>query len=122
MTNQEKYDLLKKYNNGTLKPEVGMYCNQFGYSDAHPYEIIKVSDSGKTLTIRSMESKLDPTWKPEMVAGGYSAHCVNNNSQKWIIKSDAKGYTLKVRLGKKGYSKGTFRVGLNPIRHYDYNF
>ena len=116
------YDNIKDYNNGTLKPEVGMYCNRFFYSDIKPYEIVEVNKTGKTLTLRSVDAELDKSWKPEFIEGGFSGHCTNNNEQKWVFKSNPKNTTFKVRLSKKGYDKGNFYVGPEPRYKFDYNF
>jgi hypothetical protein len=116
------YDNIKDYNNGTLKPEIGMYCNRFFYSDIKPYEIVGVNKTGKTLTLRAMDTKIDKSWKPEFIEGGFSGHCVNNNEQKWTFTSNPKNATFQVRLSKKGYGKGDFYVGPEPRHKYDYNF
>ncbi len=100
------------------------YANHYGYSDVNPYEITRrISD--KTIEIRQMKAERDPSWKPEMVSGGFSFVCLNNNTQKWIITSDESGETIRIRLGKNGWkdSHGN-RYGLSdkPVKFYDYNF
>lgn len=110
------------FNNGTEKVKVGMYCNESGYSDVRPYEVVGVNESGKTITIREMDSKLVDSWKPEMVEGGFAGHCTNNHDQNYEYSSIENGYTMKVRLSTKGWGKGKFHISYIPIRFYDYNF
>ena len=47
------------------------YCNQHGYTDINPYEVIRVV-SDKCLEIRSMKAEKNPDYKPDFVAGGFS--------------------------------------------------
>lgn len=101
------------------------YANQHGYSDVTPYEVVrKVSE--KTLEIRRMKAERDPTWKPEIVPGGFAGHCTNQESQRWIIESDADASITRIRLGKNGQWKsphgGRFQLSDTPRRFYDYNF
>ena len=106
------------------------YCNQHGYTDINPYEVIRVV-SDKCLEIRSMKAEKNPDYKPDFVAGGFSAHCTNNRDQKWIITSDPQGHTIKVRKRKtqKNYGEGIYwhntaryRISDKPYKFYDYNF
>ena len=101
------------------------YANQIGYSDVRPFEIIAVSKSGKQITIREMNAEKDPNWKPEFHVGGFSAHCSNQSSQKWIITSDEDAKPMKAHLRKDGYFHSRYGRQLvedQPRRFYDYNF
>lgn len=101
------------------------YANQIGYSDVRPFEIISVSKSGKQITIREMNAELDPSWKPQFHAGGFSAHCSNQADQKWIITSDENANTIKAYLRKDGRfhsAYGKHKIEDQPRRFYDYNF
>jgi len=62
------------------------HANHCGYSDVHPYEIVRVV-SPKTIEIRLMDAELVEGWKPEIVSGGFSGHCVNQGSQQYNYKS-----------------------------------
>jgi hypothetical protein len=105
--------------------KVGMGATMYGYSDHAPYTVIAVSPSGKTVTLQADDAQLDPSWNPEIVPGGFAGHCVNNNSQQWIIKPNAKNPIVKVRLQKDGSFKtaggSTVRIGYRSKFH-DYNF
>lgn len=130
---------------GAIAPifEVGDGVSIKGYSDVYPYEVIEVSKSGKKVKIREMKAKLDPNWKPEMIPGGFSAHCVNNREQKWILESDEDGAVMEISLRKvklnPRYNNGLVmceqwvpvgqkaKIGDKPVlpfakRFYDYNF
>lgn len=100
------------------------FANLIGYSDITPYEVLRVI-SDKTIEIREMKSELDPSWKPEMIPGGFSAHTVNNSEQKWVITPNVEGLVVRARLQKNGKWKsamGEHRLSTAPRRFYDYNF
>jgi len=112
----------KDLNNGSTTPSVGMFCNQFGYSDVTPYEIVAVSKSGKTLTLRVVDTKLSKTFKPNIEVGGFSGHCTNSDEQEWEYFTNENNPTIKVSLSKKGFGKGRFDVSYLPFKNHDYNF
>ena len=106
-----------------VEPITYTHANNYGYSDIHPYEIVKVV-SQKTIEVRAMDAQLDPSWKPEFVSGGFAGHCVNNSEQRWIFKSNPEGQVVRVRKGKNGWksSCGRHHLDQEPNRKYDYNF
>ena len=106
-----------------IEPITYTHANFYGYSDVNPFEIVKVV-SNKTIEVRAMDAELDPSWKPEFVQGGFVGHCVNNNEQRWIFKSNPKGQVLRVRKGKNGWKSAYGRHSLDqaPHKKYDYNF
>ncbi len=100
------------------------YANLYGYSDVHPYEVVRVI-SEKTMEIRSMDASLDPDWRPEIIPGGFAGHCVNQTDQKWIIESNPSTETIRIRKRKDGkwYScYGKHVLSNEPRKFYDYNF
>ena len=111
-----------EFNDGTKIVKVGMFCNWLGYSDVTPYEIVDVNKSGKTITIREMDAKLVDSFKPEFIAGGFSANCTNQNEQEYDYTSIKDGYTQKVRMSKKGFGLGRFKISYVPCKFHDYNF
>ena len=105
---------------------VGMGVTVLGWSDADPYEIVKIRTSGKTLTIREMKATRNPEWKMEWVQGGFAGHLKNQDEQEWIIESDPDGFEIRAnwsnkfdrfqsKLGKLGKDHGA-------RKHYDFNF
>ena len=101
------------------------YANQLGYSDINPYEVVRVV-SDKCLEVRAMAAERNPEWKPEFVPGGFSAVCLNQNSQEWDINSDPNARAIRIRLRKNGQwyaaSGARYALGDEPVKFYDYNF
>ena len=100
------------------------YANHIGYSDVNPFEIIRrVSD--KTLELRAMNAERDPSWNPDFVPGGFFGTVVNQSEQKWVIKSNEAGRTVRIRLGKQGWKDAhgnRYQLSDEPVKFYDYNF
>jgi len=113
-------------------------------SDAFPYETVEVI-SEQTVVVRSMKSKLDPTWKPDFHIGGFAAHCSNQRSQRYFYESNPNGKTVRLRKKKnprkifKGWDDTTqtriynevydwgagynvFQPTEKPYKFHDYNF
>lgn len=100
------------------------YLNMHGWSDVKPFEVLSITKSGYTATLRAMKAERDPSWTPDVVPGGFAGHCINNNEQRWIITPDPKGFILKVRRTKAGWRNGhtRFVAAHEPCKFYDYNF
>ena len=100
------------------------HANFHGYSDTHPYEIVKVV-SPRTLEVRLIDAELDPTWKPKTIKGGFSGYTVNNDQQKWLYKTNEKNDTVRIRRRKDGYyysAIGRHALATAPSKFHDYNF
>jgi len=99
------------------------FCNMHGWSDVHPFEIIRVV-SDKTIEVREMAADLDQDFKPEVISGGFVGHCVNQDKQAYKYRSCPDGQVLRVRLGKKGWKSkmGRHALSTQPRKFYDYNF
>ena len=103
------------------------YANRHGWSDVHPYEIIRVV-SAQTLEVRALDAKLADDWKPEIIPGGFAGHCINQNSQRWEYCSNETCPTIRIRLSRqagRGWrdAQGSrFRLGKSPMMYHDYNF
>lgn len=123
LTTREDFDKYYVTYDWFVEPITYTHANHYGYSDIHPFEIVKVI-SQKTIEVRAMDAEKDPTWKPEFVSGGFAGHCVNNNEQRWIFKSNPEGQVVRVRKGKNGWksSCGRHHLDQEPNRKYDYNF
>ena len=101
--------------------EVGDRANVRFYSDVEPVTVIK--RTAKTITVRFDKATLSPDWKPEMVAGGFAAHCVNQETQEWKIEEDPNGSTGVFRRRKNGwYDTGDCKLTPGWRKFYDYNF
>ncbi|NDD55751.1 hypothetical protein EBZ39_18115 [bacterium] len=106
--------------------DVPKYANQRSYSDCVPFEVVR-QVSSKCLIIRAMKYTLDPSWKPEMIPGGFSAHCANNHEQRYLYESNPNASEIRIRKHKDGrwYSRDgvyTYSLSENPHAFYDYNF
>ena len=101
------------------------YANQIGYSDINPFEIVrKISD--KTIEIREMIAERDRSVELEFIPGGFSAHCRNQNDQKWNISADETAQVVRIRLSKNsGWQDKDgrkFKLAASPVKFYDFNF
>lgn len=65
-------------------------------SDVHPCTV--VHRTPMTVKVRVDSWERDPDWTPDMVPGGFSAHCRNNHEQKNIIREDPGGHHLRFTL------------------------
>lgn len=100
------------------------YANRYWWSDVTPHEIVRII-SAKTLEVREMQAKRDPTWKPEFVPGGFVGTVVNQDSQRWTIISDETRPTIRIRRSKKGWRDARghlYVINDKPQKFYDYNF
>jgi len=99
------------------------YANMHGWSDVHPYEIVRVI-SDKTVVVREMVAEKDPEFKPDFIPGGFAGHCTNQSKQTYTYKSCDDGHLMKIRLGKKGWKSqmGRHFLSTEPRKFYDYNF
>ncbi len=110
----------------TMTPTTDRFANHCGYSDVEPFEITRVvGKMGKCIEVRAMKYERDESVKLDFHVGGFSAHCSNQNEQKWIITPNPDGYVMKAYLRKDGYfhsAWGRHAIADEPRRHYDYNF
>lgn len=100
------------------------FANLIGYSDINPFEVVEII-SNKTIVIREMDAKRDPSFSPKFEVGGFVAHCINQSEQKWIFTSNEDRPTIRARLQKNGKWKSMFgehRIADEPKCFYDYNF
>jgi hypothetical protein len=107
-----------------LTPTTDRFANQAGYSDVTPFEIIRVVSS-KTIEIREMTAESDQSAVLDFHLGGFSAHCSNQNQQKWSITSNAAAPVIRARLRGDGFfhsGRGRHFISDSACRFYDYNF
>ena len=102
-----------------------IYANQYGYSDVQPHEVVNIK-TAKKIEIRAMDAEKDPSWKPKFHPGGFSAHCSNQQDQKWFYKSLKSFPIFAIRLHKDGWWRDLdgkrFRLSWKPKKFHDYNF
>lgn len=110
--------------------KIGQRCSEIMYSDVNPYEVVEII-SEKKIKVRSMNAELDKAFNPEIIAGGFAGHCVNQRDQKWIITSNPNGAVITLTLRKSGKfrpvgakdSYGSIWFDMSGARKlYDYNF
>jgi len=114
-------DRLKKYLNGyhhTTK--IRQYCNEYGYTDVHPYEVVRVI-SPNCVILRALDT-IQTKFPQHYEVGGFSAHCVDNYNQEYTYHSNVLNPLVKIKKGKKGWGNGKFQMSNFPQKHYDYNF
>jgi hypothetical protein len=106
--------------------EIFTFATKLGGTDRDPCEIIKwVSDC--TIEIRHMKVERDPAYKPEFVAGGFSAVCLNQEDQKWIIEPNPENPIFRIRWSRRkkcwqDAHGNHFALAREPRKYYDYNF
>lgn len=114
-------DRLKSFCNGQFfKTKIRSYCNEAGYSDWHPYEVVRVV-SANCVEVRRMDTK-QIVFPKQFEVGGFSAICVDNWNQEYEYTSNENNAIMKLRKGKKGWGNGKFHMSDAPFKHYDYNF
>jgi len=105
-----------------IKP--GDFVTVHLYSDAYAYTVVRITK--KFVEVRQAKQERDPSWKPEIVPGGFAGHCTNNYSQKWIVTENPDAPIGKLSVGRDGTLRGlgsrrpNVTVGAHPF--YDYNF
>tara|TARA_R100001377_G_C3181103_1_gene106695 strand:- start:847 stop:1182 length:336 start_codon:yes stop_codon:yes gene_type:complete len=109
----------------TLTPTTDLFANHHGYSDVHPYEIVRIV-SDKCIEIREMDTSENKT-KMNFVAGGFSAHCSNQNAQDYDYTSNPENHVEKIRFSRvskvwKCKGGGRYNIAKAPRKFYDYNF
>jgi hypothetical protein len=104
----------------STNPEmVGKYINTYLWSDVNPLGKI-MGIKGKTqLILARVHATRDESVKMEFIPGGFSAHCTNNHSQKWIYSVD-EADTFTVRISKSFLQRN--RIEDSPYHFYDFNF
>lgn len=108
--------------------EIKAFANLAMYTDTRPFEVIEVRTANKVI-IREMKAEMSADWKPEIVAGGFGGHCVNNHDQDsaWVITPDEEGREITIRYSKaKGRWQDKygqrFYMADEPFKHHDFNF
>ena len=92
------------------------------WTDIEPATVIRVTRC--SLTLQMDKAELDKDWRPEIIAGGFAGHCVNQYEQKWVITPDPEGRLYSARVHKNDciYADKSLRVFKGRRKYYDYNF
>ena len=104
--------------------KIGTFLNNHLFTDVAPFQIVRLTKSGKTAYVRAVKVERHPDWKPETIAGGFCGHTVNNYEQFWKY-GELEGPEYAVRLTKSGWKSklgGRHIPADKPKRFYDYNF
>jgi hypothetical protein len=112
---QEKHNTIK----------VGDGMTICAYRDRHAGTVIKVTP--KRIFIQLDKAELDKSWKPEIVPGGFSGHCINNDTQVYNYSPNPDGPVYQASLCIDGRIRTSVRTGRMLVingrhQHYDYNF
>lgn len=102
-------------------PEGKTYFTEIGYSQQYPW--VEIARTEKTVTLAKVDVKADPEWKPEMIPGGFAAHCTNQHEQTWLFDKISETNIMKIRLTKRGWTRGSVKfIEGRANEFYDYNF
>lgn len=111
--------------NKEITATTATHANHYGYSDVHPYEIVRVI-SDKTIEVRRMEAELLNKNDLEFVPGGFMARCVNQRDQKYSYTSNPENEVVRLRLRKDGYFYSSYgyrhKLSDHAIKFHDFNF
>lgn len=112
---------LKSFCNGKFfTTKIRSFCNEAGYSDWHPYEVVRII-SANCVEVRAMDTK-QIVFPQQIHVGGFSAYTADNWNQEYEYSSNESNPVLRLRKGKKGWGNGRFYMSDEPYKHYDYNF
>jgi len=105
------------------KPRVGDGSTICRFSDRTACTVVRVSPSGKTLYLQPDTATLDG-WKPEIIPGGFSGHCVNNDEQRYTYETNPNAPLHRATRRKDGRFRTSHRESVIPGRNHfhDYNF
>jgi len=111
---------------------VGDKAHTNEYTDSAPATVVEVKRGGREVTVQMDNYRLADGEKPEMVPGGFAAHCTNQGDLKYEFSRNEDGatrtYTLRKWRGryvwtpKGGTPDGHQRLAKGWYAYYDYNF
>lgn len=112
--------------------QVGDKAHESLYSDIKPCTVVEVKRNGREVTVQADKYALADGEKPEMIAGGFSAHCMNQGQLKYNMTRNEDGYKITYTLRKwrgryvwtpkGGTPDGSQRLAQGWMAFYDYNF
>lgn len=105
-----------------MNERIGQFINEHLWSDAHVYGRIIGTYAKTGVIVERWKAKKDPSFKPQIVAGGFAGHCVNQSEQEWIYSPDADRPVERFRWSQTMAKRRFFHVSDEPYEYYDYNF
>lgn len=92
------------------------------YSDRIAGTIVKKTKC--SITIQHDKATLSNDFKPEIIPGGFSGHCINQDDQSYAYEKDGNGRLETFRWSEKYGRWQKDSIPVIPGRHqfYDYNF
>lgn len=105
--------------------EVGDGATICLHSDKHAGTVIKKTKT--TITIQRDKAILDEKFKPDLIPGGFAAHCTNQSEQSYTYECNPDGTTETFHWSEKkgryqGGGDGSIVVTNGRHEFYDYNF
>ena len=100
------------------------YANHHGYSDVHPYEIIR-RVSATTIEIREMEATRIDSSDLGFAPGGFVGHFSRSDEQRYSYSSNTEAPIIRMRLrkGAQWHSiYGRHIISGAPHKFHDFNF
>lgn len=120
----------KKYPFDTFK--VGDGATMSGYTDLYAGTVIEVSKNGKRVKVQHDDAKLNPSFKPNIVPGGFSGHCTNQEEQTYTYTQNPEGHVSEFSIrkwrgryvwtSKNQTPDGRMGISLGRRKFHDYNF
>lgn len=102
-------------------PEGRTYFTEIGYSQTYPW--VEVKRTARTVTLARVVVVKDPDFVPEFHAGGFCAHCSNQQDQTWLFHRIEDSRVVTVRKTKNGWSWRGIRFIEGQAREFfDFNF
>lgn len=99
---------------------IGLYVSRHLWSDVNVVGVV-TGVFGKTgIIIQPMEAKKN--FKPEFIAGGFSAHCTNQSAQEWTFDVLKEDDPIRLRVNKSFFRHKFMRFHREPYHYYDFNF
>jgi hypothetical protein len=106
--------------------EIQKYCNQHGYTDVYPFEVVRIV-SDKCVEVRAMKV-VQTKFPSDFTPGGFMGHYHDNRSgQDYEYHSDPEAPVQRVRWSEanRQWQMGKyirFSMSDRPYKFYDYNF
>lgn len=78
------------------------------WTDQDAYTIISRSET--RMILQQDKATLDPSFKPEWVAGGFAGHCTNQDEQLYSYERDPQGLIVEISLRRYTHNNTERRI------------